>query len=118
MQGLVVPILGALLLLLAIAGFARLHAASPRQRSALSIALVVLGLLAAFFLFFAAGSWVRSHRAQPRPHASAHSMNADSPAPALRLAWQSSALAGPNPSLHRKTHSRLQRPRFSGELKR
>jgi uncharacterized membrane protein len=69
MQANVLPILGALLVLLAVAGIARYFAASAKQRNTLSVILVVLGLVAAFFFFFGAGSWLRGHRAQPRPHA-------------------------------------------------
>ena len=69
MQANVLPILGALLVLLVVAGIARYFAASARQRNTLSVILVVLGLVTAFFFFFGAGSWLRDHRAQPRPHA-------------------------------------------------
>jgi hypothetical protein len=69
-QSHLIPILGALLLLLAVAGVARHLCASGWLRNALSVVLVLLGLVSAFFFFYGAGSWLRSHRAQPRPHAS------------------------------------------------
>jgi hypothetical protein len=53
--------LAALLGLLAAAGLAR-RFTSGWRRDALSVALVVLGLLAAFVLFFAAGTFVRKGR--------------------------------------------------------
>ena len=71
MRNYALPILAALVVLLAGAGVARHLCTSVRQRKALSVVLVVLGLLAAFFLFFVAGSLFRGSRAQPRPHASA-----------------------------------------------
>ena len=99
MQALLVPILGVLLLLLAIAAVARHFAASARQRSALSVVLVALGLVTAFFLFFGAGSWFRTHRAQPRPHASAspHEVVASL---TTESAGQSAAIRVPDCSLH------------------
>ena len=102
MQALLVPILGVLLLLLAVAGVARHFSASGRQRNALSVVLVVLGLVTAFFLFFGAGSWFRSHRAQPRPHASMSShviTVASRPAP-FEPPGQPSAIARPELTLH------------------
>ena len=86
MQANVLPILGALLVLLAVAGIARYFAASVRQRNTLSVILVVLGLVTAFFFFFGAGSWLRDHRARPRPHAGiAGHHSVALPASALRV---------------------------------
>jgi 4-amino-4-deoxy-L-arabinose transferase-like glycosyltransferase len=69
MRAYALPILAALVVLLAVAGVARYLCASARQRNALSVLLVVLGLLTAFFFFFVAGSWLGGSRSQPRPHA-------------------------------------------------
>jgi hypothetical protein len=115
MQARLLPILAALLVLLAVTGVARYLSASARQRSALSVVLVVLGLVTAFFVFYGAGSWLRTHRAQPRPHASVF---IGSSVAGLESSGPPASIARPNPSLHRKTHSRLQRLRSSGELKR
>ena len=119
MQPLLVPVLGALLLLLAIAGVARYFSASARQRSALSVVLVVLGLVTAFFLFFGAGSWFRTHRAQPRSHAGV------SPHVALTSLFalfgspgQALATARPNPSLQLTCYGWLRQPAQAAELKR
>jgi len=51
-----------LLGLVAAAAVARRRLAAGRRRDALSIALVVLGLVTAFVLFFAAGTLVRKGR--------------------------------------------------------
>jgi hypothetical protein len=94
------PILGALLVLLAAAGFARYLCAPGWQRSALSVLLVVLGLVTAFFFFFAAGSWVRGHRSEPRPRASASPQAlVASSAVAFQSALEASPIVGPNPSM-------------------
>ncbi|WP_428420281.1 hypothetical protein [Methylibium sp.] len=62
-----------MLVLLAVAGVARYFSVSASQRNALSVVLVVLGLVTAFFFFFGAGSWLREHRVQPTSHAGASS---------------------------------------------
>jgi len=47
-------------------GMARRFAPPVLRRNALSVALVVLGLLAAFFLFFGAGTLMRGLKAQSK----------------------------------------------------
>ena len=119
MQALLVPILSVLLLLLAAAGVAPHFSASGRQRNALSVVLVVLGLVTAFFLFFGAGSWFRSHRAQPRPHAgmSSHVTVASRVAP-FESPGQPSAIASLSFRSAPIATSRHRRPARSTELQR
>jgi cytochrome bd-type quinol oxidase subunit 2 len=88
------PILGVLFALLIAVGVARYRSASAQQRSALSVVLVVLGLLAAFFVFFAAGSMLRGHKPQPRPHAGT-ALGGDGPSPAHRAATRGSGNVQP-----------------------
>jgi hypothetical protein len=60
-------VLGVLLGLLAIAGVARRLVAPGWQKNALSVVLVVIGLLAAFTVFFAFGELMRSSQSQAKP---------------------------------------------------
>jgi hypothetical protein len=55
--------LAALLILVALAAVGR-HYARGWQRNALSVALVVLGLVTVFFVFFGAGAWIHAARMQ------------------------------------------------------
>jgi hypothetical protein len=57
------PELAALLVLLVLAAVGR-HLTKGWQRNALSVTLVVLGLLTVFFVFFGAGAWIQAARTQ------------------------------------------------------
>ena len=120
MRAYALPILVALVILLAAAGVTRHLSASARQRSALSVVLVVLGLLTAFFFFFVAGSLLRGSPSQTGPHASAssHAFIALSTAAVEPAVSQAASCVGPNPSLQPTCYGWLSQPTQAAELKR
>jgi Na+/H+ antiporter NhaC len=87
MRGNISFALAAVIVLLAAAFVGRRFAGSDWQRNALSVAMVVLGLLAAFLVFFGAGLYAHRTEAQGKQQADA----ADANRPVIRLA----ALAAP-----------------------